>query len=612
MSIFNIRKKFAEGGEGEDYTSEWERAVEANRQKETEKGALAQQKFNDYLKEQTGYENIDAYYQDPGYQSYNPRAAEGDITKAIYDAINLEGYKPYGYEDTPFKFGFDQDPNAFYQLESGYDSEGNYTPKRIRPYTSEEKQSVIKNNLENELYRQSLFDPYRFGFSNDRQPTIESSKFFLDQLRNLQGRDSDFADVIKKGNYIDMLESNLRSMYDDEEYQKLQETLDPGYSKYASDSSKINKAFDTSDVLANYDSATGKIDSSIYAYLSDAERNIIQQSQNLPTYLTGYAQQLIQDTRNRKQASENQRTAEAERYNQLSNLPTTQYSLSDELGFERPQIDPFSGQQVSMQDQLAFRQPQDIFPQQESTGLNYLMGMPDSDPSPVSNLGRQDILNLLTSNFNNLDLQTMNEIRNNPGSFTIENPYLQAARTGIQSLSPGKVMSDVGEGLSTIYHGTADPSKAFSGSKFFATPDYQTALQYAKEGALRGTSIGNATGDVLRATAPTSQIQDLLKRGLTGTREIVLDPQAAQKLFLQGSGNLVETGSLASRLGRKAFQALPAVGAGIAGLDAYQRFNQGDYIGAGLGAASAIPGIGLPATAAQILYDVVYKPNQRN
>jgi hypothetical protein len=310
-----------------------------------------------------------------------------------------------------------------------------------------------------------------------------------------------------------------------------------------------------------------------------------------PTPAAGYTEEgirkIAEDTASREQAMANA----------FNNIPT---------------VDPFSSQQVSMQDQLAFRQPQDIFPQQESTGLNYLMGMPDSDSSSVSNLGRQDILNLLTSNFNNLDLQTMNEIRNNPGSFTIENPYLQAARTGIQSLSPGKVMSDVGEGLSTIYHGTADPSKAFSGSKFFATPDYQTALQYAKEGALRGTSIGNATGDVLRATAPTSQIQDLLKRGLTGTREIVLDPQAAQKLFLQGSGNLVETGSLASRLGRKAFQALPAVGAGIAGLDAYQRFNQGDYIGAGLGAASAIPGIGLPATAAQILYDVVYKPNQRN
>jgi hypothetical protein len=313
-SMFRKRPGYAEGEtvEYDDGTDLYNQALEANIRQETEKGALAQQKFSDYLKEKTGYENIDAYYQDPGYQSYNPRAADKDITKAIYDTINLQGYKPFGYEDKPFEFGFDQDPNAFYQLESGYDSEGNYTSKRIRPYTSEEKQSVIKNNIENELYRQGLFDPYGFGFSNDRQPTIESSKFFLDQLQNLQGRDSDFADVIKKGNYINPLESNLRSMYDGEEYQKLQETLDPGYSKYASDYSKINRAFDTSDVLANYDSVTGKIDSSIYAYLSDAERNIIQQSQNLPTYLTGYAQQLIQDTRNRKQESENQRTAAAE------------------------------------------------------------------------------------------------------------------------------------------------------------------------------------------------------------------------------------------------------------------------------------------------------------
>jgi hypothetical protein len=44
----------------------------------------------------------------------------------------------------------------------------------------------------------------------------------------------------------------LRNLYDPGEYQKLQETLDPGYSKYASDNQKINKAFDTSDVLANY------------------------------------------------------------------------------------------------------------------------------------------------------------------------------------------------------------------------------------------------------------------------------------------------------------------------------------------------------------------------
>ena len=251
-----------------------------------------------------------------------------------------------------------------------------------------------------------------------------------------------------------------------------------------------------------------------------------------------------------------------------------------------PTVDPFSGQQVSAQDQMAFAQPQ--------------LNVGSADP----------LTNILGSQVGNLGYSEMNALRNNPNAF-LENPFLQAARTGAQLLSPGKVISDIGENLSTIYHGTADPSKAFSGSKFFATPDYQTALQYAKEGALRGTSIGDTTGDILRATVPTSQVQDLLKRGLTGTREIVLDPQAAQKLFLQGSGDLVETGSLMSRLGRKAFQALPVVGAGLAGLDAYQRFGQGDYIGSALGAASAIPVLGLPATAAQVAYDI-YNQSQNS
>ena len=66
-----------------------------------------------------------------------------------------------------------------------------------------------------------------------------------------------------------------------------------------------------------------------------------------------------------------------------------------------------------------------------------------------------------------------------------------------------------------------------------------------------------------------------------------------------------------SRLGRKTFQALPVVGAGLAWLDAYQRFGQGDYIGSALGAASAIPVLGLPATAAQVAYDI-YNQSQNS
>jgi hypothetical protein len=259
--------------------------------------------YQEGLKEKTGYGNIEDYYQDPERLAYDPRAAEGDITKAIYDAINLQGYKPYGYDDNnPFQFAFDKDPNFFYTQE--YDDEGRLIKRT--PLSSEEKQKQIKNNLENALYDQSLY-----GFSSSRpDATIEGSKFFLDQLKNLQKRDPDFEKVIKEGKYIDVLENKLRNLYDPGEYQKLQETLDPGYSKYTSDDRKINKAFDTSDVLANYgykDGQLQRIDSSIYGYLSEGERDIIERSQSLPTYLTGYAQQLIQDARNRKQADQDRR-----------------------------------------------------------------------------------------------------------------------------------------------------------------------------------------------------------------------------------------------------------------------------------------------------------------
>jgi hypothetical protein len=304
------RRGYAGGGESmvspDDDMLSYEQAVEKNRQEQMGKNALASQKFDDFLKEKTGYANIDDYYQDPERLAYDPTAAEGDITKGIYDAINLEGYKPYGYEDTPFQFEFDKDPNVFSTAE--YDDTGREVKRT--PISSEAKQQQIKNYLENALYDQSLLDPNRFGFSKDKPTTIEGSKFFLDQLKNLQKRDPDFEKVIKEGKYIDALENKLRNLYDPGEYQKLQETLDPGYSKYAQDNLKINKAFDTSDVLANYEYKDGQrqpIDSSIYGYLSNAERDIIERSQSLPTYLTGYAQQLIQDARNRKQAEQDRR-----------------------------------------------------------------------------------------------------------------------------------------------------------------------------------------------------------------------------------------------------------------------------------------------------------------
>jgi hypothetical protein len=116
------RRGYQEGGESmvspDDAMLSYDQAVEKSRQEQINKNALAQQKFNDYLKEKTGYGNIEDYYQDPERLAYDPRAAEGDITKAIYDAINLQGYKPYGYDDNnPFQFAFDKDPNFFYTQE---------------------------------------------------------------------------------------------------------------------------------------------------------------------------------------------------------------------------------------------------------------------------------------------------------------------------------------------------------------------------------------------------------------------------------------------------------------------------------------------------------------
>jgi hypothetical protein len=344
------RRGYQEGGESmvspDDAMLSYDQAVEKNRQEQINKNALAQQKFNDYLKEKTGYGNIEDYYQDPERLAYDPTAAEGDITKAIYDAINLERYKPYGYEDTPFQFEFDKDPNVFSTAE--YDDTGREVKRT--PISSEAKQQQIKNYLDSELFNQSVYNPYGgFDiFNDDRPTTIEGTKFFLDQLKNLQKRDPDFEKVIKEGKYIDALENRLRYLYDPGEYQKLQETLDPGYSKYASDKQKINKAFGVDDVLYNKkwndQGAQVAIDSSIYSYLSEGERNIIERSQSLPTYLTGYAQQLIQDARNRKQAEQDRREqmlSQADQY--ASKQMVSPDDAMNQYDIETPETDFFSG-----------------------------------------------------------------------------------------------------------------------------------------------------------------------------------------------------------------------------------------------------------------------------
>jgi hypothetical protein len=509
------RRGYQEGGESmvspDDAMLSYDQAVEKSRQERINKNALANQKFNDYLKEKTGYGNIEDYYQDPERLAYDPRAAEGDITKAIYDAINLQGYKPYGYDDNnPFQFAFDKDPNFFYTQE--YDGEGRLIKRT--PLSSEEKQKQIKNYLENALYDQSLLDPNRFGFSKDKPTTIEGSKFFLDQLKNLQKRDPDFEKVIKEGKYIDALENKLRNLYDPGEYQKLQETLDPGYSKYAQDNRKINKAFDTSDVLANYGYKDGQlqpIDSSIYGYLSEGERDIIERSQSLPTYLTGYAQQLIQDARNRKQADQDRRD-----------------------------------QQLSQADYYASKQmvsPDDAMNQYDiSNQMDEVTGVGSGALTAGSLLPKYiDDFQYAAPPGTDID-----QVRN-------------LARQTASDKSITALIKDV-------YN---DPAKFDPNFKPKAGQIKTGYPQYLKEGILSATGF-----------QPTSQIGG-------GTD--------AARAFLEK----IKSVPGAQFLGK----VLPGVGIASGVYDVGSRLSQGDYVGAGLGALSAIPFVGIPAAAAQAAYD---------
>ena len=150
----------------------------------------------------------------------------------------------------------------------------------------------------------------------------------------------------------------------------------------------------------------------------------------------------------------------------------------------------------------------------------------------------------------------------------IANPMLLSQMAGrgmnlfpmLQETSPLKSI----KGYSDLFHGTTSAPEimkdGFTTSKVFASPDYNEALKYAKKGPLSGTKYGAVTGDVLKTKVPTAQLEALLKRGLTGGQEVVLNPQEATKIFQQGSGNIKGTASLISRLGKRALPYLRTAG----------------------------------------------------
>ena len=157
----------------------------------------------------------------------------------------------------------------------------------------------------------------------------------------------------------------------------------------------------------------------------------------------------------------------------------------------------------------------------------------------------------------------------------------------------------------TLYSGTTS-ANPFGGKKFFATPDINVAKTYATSGPFRGSPFaGPVTGKVLSAQVPTSEVKGLAKRGLTGTREVVLDPGVARETFTKGFGSIKGTAGLGSKIAQGAFRAVPGIGTGISIADATSRFSKGDLIGGALSAAGAIPGVGIPALGLQVGYDVL-------
>ncbi len=168
------------------------------------------------------------------------------------------------------------------------------------------------------------------------------------------------------------------------------------------------------------------------------------------------------------------------------------------------------------------------------------------------------------------------------------------------------------EGLTSIYTGVPPGAKqqimdtGFTGNKVFATPDIETARTYAIDSKnLRGTGFGKQTGDILEAQVPTSQVEDILKKGALGTREIVLDPESASKVYQEGIGNIVESPSIGHKVFKTLSRTLPIAGGVLAAGDAYQRAQEGDYVGAALSGLGALPVVGIPATLTQYATDAL-------
>ena len=119
------------------------------------------------------------------------------------------------------------------------------------------------------------------------------------------------------------------------------------------------------------------------------------------------------------------------------------------------------------------------------------------------------------------------------------------------------------------------------------------------------TSAGTTSTTPPPAT-PTSGTTSTPPPSATATSAEKATASAVEKEVAAGAEKAAEkaapkaAGAIAKGIGKGLARQVPIAGWGLAGYDAYQRAKEGDWVGAGLSAASALPWIGTAALATQI------------
>ena len=165
----------------------------------------------------------------------------------------------------------------------------------------------------------------------------------------------------------------------------------------------------------------------------------------------------------------------------------------------------------------------------------------------------------------------------------------------------------------TMFQG--NPAGRAPGLSNFWSPDPAAAGTYSNPGNAKGIpgTRPNPTGTL--TTAPRPRNIPKVTRGLTGTPQFKFPKgqvppsnmftQTADDAAVRAAQNVAQKSTLSKFLSR----AIPFANAALAGIDAGNRVRQGDYAGAALGAATAIPGpAGWAALGGQMAYDAIGRP----